>query len=325
MTGVDELFVWDAHSCLPLQAEAEVSCLERHLAAGARFVHVNVGMDDEPWHFVVRLLRAFTARLQARADRFIVAASLEDVALARKQHKLAVAFDLEGSNMFGGDPDAVSVYHDLGVRQMHLVYNRNNAAGGGCRDADDQGLTEYGARLVREANRCGIIMDVSHSSVRTSLDVMETSTRPVVFSHSNARALTDHPRNVTDEQIKACAATGGVIGVNGISEFLGDPQGRTASMMRHIDYMVNLVGPSHVGIGLDYVYGPLSDPSSPYSPAALKAWAAARRVRDVAPEQLPELIEAMRSAGYPDEAVRQITSGNFVRVAQATWIAAAAG
>lgn len=318
MAGIDEPFFWDAHSCMPLVLDADLSCLERHRRSGVRFVHVNVGMDDEPWHYVVRLLRAFASQLNSNPERFIVASTLDDVVLATGQGKLAVAFDLEGSNMIGPDVEAVGLFRDLGVRQMHLVYNRDNAAGGGCLDGN-RGLTRYGADLVRAVNRTGIIMDVSHSSLRTSLEVMAISTRPVVFSHSNARALTEHPRNISDEQIKACAATGGVIGVNGISEFLGDPQGRTESMMRHLDYMVELVGPDHVGIGLDYVY--MADPSSPYSPPPMKAWAARRRVRDVEPEQLPELTAAMRSAGYPEAAVRQIAAGNFMRVARAAWTA----
>lgn len=318
MSDPNELFLWDSHSCVPLRPDADLACLERHRAAGACFVHVNVGMDDEPWHFVVRLLRSFAARLNASPDLFVVAGSLDDVMRARRENKLAVAFDLEGSNMIGPDPEAVGLYRDLGVRQMHLVYNRNNAAGGGCLDGD-AGLSEYGTALVRAVNRYGIMMDVSHSSRRTSLDVIALSSTPVVFSHSNARAITDHPRNITDEQIRACAAAGGVIGINGISEFIGDPLGRTESMMRHLDYMVQLVGPRHVGIGLDYVYGPLNDPSSPYSPPAMKAWAATRKARDVQPEQMPELIAAMRSAGYSDEAVRMIAGGNFMRVAQAAW------
>ncbi|HEX4242423.1 MAG TPA: membrane dipeptidase [Steroidobacteraceae bacterium] len=318
MADISEPFIWDAHSCIPLMLDADLSCLERHRASGARFVHVNVGMDDEPWHYVTRLLHAFAAQLRSRPEQFILASSLDDVSLAVLQGKLAVAFDLEGSNMIGPDVEALRLFHDLGVRQMHLVYNRNNAAGGGCLDYDI-GLTAYGANLVRAVNRCGVIMDVSHSSLRTSLDVMSISTRPVVFSHANARALTEHPRNITDEQIKACAATGGVIGVTGISEFLGDPRGRTDSMLRHLDYMVELVGPAHVGIGLDYVYGPMADPSSPYSPPAMKAWAATRRARDVEPEQLPELMAAMQRAGYGEASVRQIAAGNFMRVAAASW------
>lgn len=319
MHADSEPFVWDAHSCVPLKIDADLSCLERHRTAGARFVHVNVGMDDEPWHFVVRLLRSFAAQLNARPDQFIVASSVSDVARARREGKLAVGFDLEGSNMIGPDIEALTLFHELGVRQMHLVYNRNNAAGGGCLDSN-VGLTDYGAELVRGANRCGVIMDVSHSSLQTSLDVMAVSTKPVIFSHSNARALADHRRNISDEQIRRCAAIGGVIGVTGISEFLGDPHGRTESLMRHLDYMVQLVGPTHVGIGLDYVYGPMGDPSSPYSPAAMGQWAATRTARDVAPEQLPELIAAMRAAGYPEKAVRQIAGENFLRVAESVWL-----
>ena len=115
----------------------------------------------------------------------------------------------------GQGRDKTGLYHRLGVRQALFADNLNNAAGGGCHD-EDRGLTDFGRAVVQEMNRAGMLVDCSHSAYRTTMEAMEVSSAPVVFSHSNPKALWDHGRNIRDDQIKACAATGGVVGVNGL-------------------------------------------------------------------------------------------------------------
>ena len=162
-----------------------------------------------------------------------------------------------------GDVGMVDVYYRLGVRQMLFAYNRNNKAGGGCHD-EDIGLTPFGRDVIREMNRVGMLVDCSHSGHRTTMEAMEASTAPVIFSHSNARRLCDHERNIRDDQIKGCAATGGVIAVTGVGRFLG-PRGPVVEhLVEHIDYMVELVGPAHVGLGMDSVLQQ-KPPGSPFT------------------------------------------------------------
>ena len=156
-------------------------------------------------------------------------------------------------NALNGDVAMVGFYHRLGVRQMLFAYNRNNAAGGGCHD-EDIGLTPFGRAVVAEMNRVGMTVDASHCGHRTSLEAMEVSAKPVIFSHSNPWALTARGRNIRDDQIRGCAATGGVIGLNGIGHFMDDPEARSESVFRRIDYVVQMVGAEHAGIGLDYPF-----------------------------------------------------------------------
>ena len=146
---------WDAHSCLPLLSGIDMSVLRRHKQAGFDFVSINVGMDMNPIDQVMRTIAWFRHWLTQHADEFALIETLADVKAAKKTGKLAVAFDLEGSTMLLGDLAMVEVYRDLGVRQAHLVYNRNNTVGGGCHD-DDTGLTAYGREVVRAINRAGI-------------------------------------------------------------------------------------------------------------------------------------------------------------------------
>ena len=245
--------VWDAHACLPLVPGHGMAELERHRAAGVTFVSVNVGMDFNPIPQVMRVIAGFRSWLAANGDRFLLAGSIDDIRRAKREGKLAVAFDLEGSAMLDDDLAMLGLYRDLGVRQIHLAYNRDNSIAGGCHGADIP-LTPLGRQVVDEINRLGLLMDCSHSGYRTSMEVMERSSRPVIFSHSNPKTLKNHARNIGDDQIDACARTGGVVALSGIGIFLGANDVRTETLLRHIDYVVERVGVDHVGIGLDYMF-----------------------------------------------------------------------
>jgi membrane dipeptidase len=171
-------------------------------------------------------------------------------------------------------------------------------------------------------NRVGMLVDGTHTGYRTTMEAMEVSSAPFIFSHCNAWAVVPHYRNIKDDQIKACAATGGVIGVNGLGEFLDDPRARTESIFQHLDHMVNLVGPAHVGIGLDYVkntagfWNWVRDNPDMWPPVNGKP----HDDTDFGqPEQLGELCELMLSHQYAEDDVHAILGGNFARVAREVW------
>ena len=126
--------VWDAHSCVPLRPDMDLSVLERHRAAGVRFVSVNVGMDMNPVTDILRVLAAFRRQIEDAADRFLLAETVADVRRARSDGRLAVAFDLEGALPLAEQPEMIRLYQRLGVRQMHLAYNRTNSIAGGCHE-----------------------------------------------------------------------------------------------------------------------------------------------------------------------------------------------
>lgn len=317
----DEALVWDAHSCLPLRAGVDCGDLARHRAAGIDYVSINVGMDFNPVAQIARVIATFRAYVAARPEEYLLADTVTDVRRAKATGRLAVSFDLEGSDMLEGDVDMLLFYRDLGVRQMHLAYNRDNAVGGGCHGADI-GLTAFGRKVVAEINRLGILMDCSHTGYRTSMEIMAMSAKPVIFSHANPRALRDHPRNIRDDQIDACARSGGVVGINGIGIFLGDDDNRTETVVRHIDYVADRVGPEHVGIGLDFVFRRGLDEYPPGFEASL--WwppqhSYVGRSNFVEPERMPAIAEGLVQLGYAESAIRGVLGENFLRVAEATW------
>lgn len=323
-----DCLVWDAHSCLPLKMGTNMSVLERHRAAGVDFVSLNIGMDMTPLGDVMTVLAYFRTWFANSAQHYRVVSAPGDVSRAMQEGQLAVAFDLEGALPIGDQLAVLPVLQKYGVRQMHMIYNRSNAVGGGCHDTD-QGLTPFGRQMVGKLNDCGITVDCSHAGERTSLDIMAASTKPVVFSHANARALCDHARNISDAQIDACAATGGVIGINGVGLFLGGAigglDGEAKAIARHIDYVVQRVGPDHVGLGLDYSYE--SDTAEDMAGGPVDAgywWPEGlgydfSTLRFAPPEVLPRVTAELLGLGYQDHHVRAILGGNFLRVAKATW------
>ncbi len=319
--------VWDSHACMPLAYNQDLAELERHRMAGATFISINVGMDFNPLGQCIRVIAGYRDWIAKHPEHFLQAETVADVRRAKREGKLAVAFDLEGSVMLEDDLAMLRLFRDLGVRQIHLAYNRNNSIAAGCHDAD-RGLTALGRAVVAEINAVGMLMDCSHSGRQTSLEIMEISKRPVIFSHSSVKALKNHPRNIDDEQIAACARTGGVIGIAGIGTFLGDNDIRTETIIRHVDYLAERVGTSHIGIGTDFEFA--ARPGHSDLPPGMDPdfwWPkvsgyASGKTQIVPPEQLPEFAEGLLRRGYKDAEVVGIIGGNFLRVAEATWPAA---
>jgi membrane dipeptidase len=315
-----DALVWDDHGGFAYGNASDLDHLERWRTSGIDYLSINVGYDVTPWTLAVESVSRYREWIRAHGDTVAQVAGAEDVLRARREGKLAVTFDLEGMDALNGDPAMVDVYYRLGVRQMLFAYNRNNAAGGGCHDVD-VGLTPFGREVIREMNRVGMLVDGSHSGHRTTMEAMELSTAPVVFSHSNARRLCDHERNIRDDQIRACAATGGVVAITGVGRFLG-PRGPVVEhLVEHVDYMVEMVGPEHVGLGMDSVLH-RTVPGQPFR-RTRTYWPESQYPDSgtgyVAPEAWPRLTQALLDRGYGDAHVRGILGENFLRVARQVW------
>lgn len=322
---MEKLLIWDAHSCVPLHPDFDLSALERHRRAGARFVSINVGMDLNPLEQILTVLASFRLQLERRRDLFVPARTAADVERARAEDRLAVAFDLEGGIPLRGRPEMVRLFHDLGVRQIHLAYNRNNEIGGGCYD-EDIPLSPLGRRIVEAVYEAGMFMDLSHTGHRTSLDIMALGLGPVVFSHANPRALAGDLRNLTDEQIDACAATGGVICVTGVGRFLPDPNARTPAILDAIDYLLDRVGMRHVGVSLDFEYPRNGLDDAPPGLERSYWWPPQHGYREglgglriAVPEQLGEIAEGMRARGHDEATVRAVMGENMLALARRLW------
>lgn len=268
---------------------------------------------------VMRRIGRVTREIQERSDWLVLARSVKDIRQAKADNKLAVNFNFQETLPFDNCLDMIQVYYDLGVRQTLLAYNQKNLVGDGCAEKGDGGLSTFGVEVVKEMNRVGMLVDGSHSGYRTTMEAMELCDGPFVFSHSNPDAVHPHYRNIKDDQIKACVATGGVIGINGVGGFVGDVNASTESIFRCLDYIVQLVGAKYVGLGFDYV----GDPEAAFKnrQKASLAWPGGKKVRHnyATPEQMVALVQVMLDHGYPDDAIVGILGENWANVCEVVW------
>jgi membrane dipeptidase len=317
---------WDAHACLPLHPRADFAPIDALRIAGVNYVSINVGMDMNPLTQIMPVIAGFRATIAANPDRYVLVSSVQDIEQAAAAGKTAIGFDLEGAMPLLEEPAMVAVYRDLGVRQIHFAYNRNNSVADGCHDIE-RGLTALGKRMVAAVNDAGMLMDCSHTGRRCSLDIMAASSQPVIFSHANPLALVEHGRNITDEQIRACAATGGVVCVSGVSAFLGSNAPNAADVAQHAAYVANLVGIEHAGIGLDIGFKQNDLDDSPPGDFDAAYWwpksagydRAIARITYAPVETWTLLDAALRATGMSSDEAALAMGGNMLRVARRVW------
>jgi membrane dipeptidase len=322
-----ETVVWDNHACMPLRV-GDVTFLpqlERVRNAGISLVSLNVSFDVVDPTKVFSILATFRRWVREYPDQYVLVHAVTDIERAKREGKLAVMFDIEGGNAVAAHPGLVEVFYRLGVRWMLLAYNKNNKLGGGCMD-EDTGLTDYGRQIIREMERVGMVLCCTHVGHRTARESIEYATQPVIFSHSNPSSVYPHVRNIPDELMIACARGGGVVNINGVGMFLGKTAGGgadncTETLLRHIDYASQLIGPQHVGLGLDYVFDTSEleeyvEKSPEAFPSDLITTGAYVQVE---PERFPIIAEGLIRMGYGKEDVQGILGHNNLRIAKQVW------
>jgi len=313
--------VWDNHGCMPLRTDTSfLPQLERYRRSGVSVVSLNIGYGTMPWHEHLKVLSSMRQWIAQRPESYCLVATVEDVKRARADGKLGIVFDIEGMVPMQDDPNLMQTFYELGVRWMLIAYNRNNKAGAGCLD-EDTGLTDTGRAILDEMQRVGMVLCLSHAGRRTVAEALEYARGPVIFSHSNPFGDHEHPRNVPDELIRACAERGGVFGLSGVGSFLGTHTHVVERFLRQLRYVIDLVGPEHVGISLDYVFD-LSEMEAHvqahpelYAPGTRTG--AARGA--VAPEAISEIAEALAADNLTDDQIRAILGENWLRIATQVW------
>jgi len=314
--------VWDNHACLPFSDTGRwLPELARYRRAGADAVTINIGDSHLPLAVLKQMAHVIRGFVQSNPDDYVLGLTTADIRAAQATGRLAVCLDIEGVFSFDGDTSLVAHFYGLGVRWMLLVYNRRNLAGSGCHDDEDAGLTVHGRAILAEMDRVGMIKCCSHTGYRTAREILDATDRPVIFSHSNPRALHDHPRNIPDDLIRACATTGGVVGINGVGLFLGNRRPTAADVVRHADYVARLVGARHVAIALDFMFrsGELQEAGRADTAMWPPAWGYGSGSQNLPPEALPAIADGLAGLGYADADVRGIMGDNLMRVAEAVW------
>jgi membrane dipeptidase len=269
------------------------------------------------------MMNGFIAR---NSELLLFVDKVTDIDRAKEMGKIAVILGLQNSEHFR-TVDDVPLFHGLGQRCAQLTYNTQNYYGSGSTDRADGGVSDAGVRLIEKMNEAGMLVDVSHCGDRTTLDAIEISKKPIAITHSNCRALNDHPRLKTDEAIRKLAAKGGVMGISGVRNFVRDREPTTVEhIVDHIDHVVKLVGIEHVGIGTDSdLYG-YDDMSPEEIQRAKSFYESSYRFRDKLdtdgfddPLRFYNLTEALVRRGYSDAHIEAILGGNFRRLLSEVW------
>lgn len=269
-----------------------------HIQFAAMFTDRPGLAPEESWRLLTRMRQDLHRQVQRWPEKLAFCRTLGEADAAVAAGKKALFFSMEGAAALDGRPERLDEVTADGLRCVALTWNQNNRYG--CANPfsgtpEDTGLTVEGIALVKELGRRGILTDVSHASDNTCLDILRYSTLPVLATHSDFRAVTDHKRNLTDEQAKAIRDTGGVIGLNLCLAFLGD-KGPDA-LLRHLEYGLRLVGEDAIGFGFDI------DGIDDY-PEGL----------DLSRSIHEQVVELLHRAGYGEALIEKLACGNFRRV-----------
>ncbi len=250
-----------------------------------------------PLRTALDMIDVFYSQCEKNKGAIQPVTTYDEIMSAVGEGKVAAILSIEGADVIEGDVGMLRVFHRLGVRMVGLVHSLRNLLADGVTDKrTGGGLSELGVEAVEELDRLGVIVDVSHISDQGFWDVLEVVKGPIVASHSNSRAVCDHPRNLTDQMIKAIADVDGVIGINFAPNFVHPTNATVETLVDHIDYIVNLVGSEHVGLGSDF-------DGIPSTPEGLE---------DVT--RMPNITVELLRRGYEEGDVRKFLGGNYLRL-----------
>lgn len=246
-----------------------------------------------------------------------IACDAAAIAKAKAAGRLSVSFHFQSATPFARDLDLVEAFRGAGIGRAIIAYNEANVFADGCHEPRNAGLSALGRRLLARMDQVGMLVDLSHCGERTSFDAMDASLkRAPIFSHSNARALFDHERNITDAQIKACAERGGYIGINGVGMFLGSdrPADIPRAMARHAAHIAGIAGAERIGLGLDFMFLEGSDYGFFHgAPGRWPRGYSAPPWHFMQPEQFGDLVGELEAAGFDQGGIRGILGGNYIR------------
>ncbi len=262
-------------------------------------------------------ISAFYWELEESGDKIIFAKNVADIDKALKEDKIGILLSFEGVEPLMNDINLLKIFYELGVRGVGLTWSRRNFAADGCSfghvKGKENGLSDFGRQVVKKAQQLGMFIDVSHLNDAGFWDVMEITTKPVIASHSNCRALNGIMRNLSNDQIRALAKTGGVIGINAVSTIVAESNADIKALANHVDHLRNVAGVEHIGLGFDFCDKIFKSNSFDKTTKLGDSYDVINGHKNIY-----LLTQELLSRGYTDDELRLIYGENFLKVFKST-------
>jgi membrane dipeptidase len=301
--------------------------------SGINIIKLTLGGINDDFAHTVASIAQVQQLIELHPQYFTAVRNAADMARTQRERRLGIILSFESVEMLGGQLSSFEVFRNLGVRVMQLSYNRTSPFAAGVMEPKGGGLTVLGHEAVREMNRLGIAIDVSHANPATTADVLASSSHPPVMTHAGCAAVHAHPRNKTDEQLRALAAKGGVVGIYDLPYLTASPRQPTVDdYMAHMAHALEVAGEDHVGIGSDVDIAPLD--TSPSGMADIERELKERRAAGLSapeedrppyviglntPRRLEIIADRLLKRGYSAGVTEKVLGANFARVFTQIW------
>ena len=306
-------------------------------ASGTTAINVTLGYvsgPEAPYEYTIKDIAEWDSIIREQRADLVKIWSAEDILAAKRENKIGIIFGFQNAASVGDDTERVKIFADLGVRIIQLTYNDCNQLGDGCTVQENRGLTPFGHEVVEALNQYRVLVDLSHSGEQTCLDAIKASRAPVTISHTGCRAITNLPRNKTDEELRLVAEGGGVAGIYFMPFLKQDGQARADDVVRHIEHAINVCGQDHVGIGTDGDATAIDDMAKyrtaiageveQRKKAGIGAGGESSQVVPLVPDlmgptQFQKLVQMLHKRGHSAESIEKILGLNFLRLMKEVW------
>ncbi|MGH9645141.1 MAG: dipeptidase [Terriglobales bacterium] len=309
------------------------SALDMNRNSGISVIKLTLGGLNSDLADTVEEIAFVQRMIEVHPAYFLQVRVPSDMERAKREGKLGIIFSFESADMFEGKVERIEVFRNLGVRVMQLSYNRKSPFAAGVMEPNGGGLTPLGKKAVDQMNKLGVAIDLSHANPQTTADAIAASSKPVLMTHAGCAAIHPHPRNKTDDQLRALAAKGGVVGIYDLPYLTASPKQPTVDdYMAHMEHALKVVGEEHVGVGSDVGIDPFD--TSPKGLAEFNKMEEQRQKSGLAapeedrptyvvglntPRRIEVIADQLLKRGYTPHVAEKVIGGNFVRVFGEIW------